>query len=551
MSGDTQLPVPIPGPMTEYDETYRSFDWALPEQFNFGADVIDRWARDPDHLALIWCDSHGAEERYTFAQIAALTNRAANMLAGAGIAKGDRVIVMLPRIPAWQIAMVACLKIGAVPIPCITMLTAKDIAYRANHAGAKAAITTADNCHKFDGLDHAAARIAVSAQSHLAPEGWRDFWPAVSAASEQFSPAAVALTDPAVLYYTSGSTGNPKGVMHGARGLYTWRAVSWFWQDLRPGEIVWCTADTGWSKAGTSILFGPWSCGATVLFYDGPFELDIRWKLLRKYGVTVFCAAATELRRLVHDGPGEAAPTELRLTVSAGEAVNPEIVHRWTEITGSPLLDGYGQTETLMTVVNYPALPVKAGSMGKPLPGVEVEILDDVADAPAAPGEAGRLAVKLPNPQMMLGYWQDPERTAASVVAVEGAEYFVTGDRAHQDRDGYLFYTGRDDDIISSAGYRIGPMEVENALIEHAAVRESAAVASPDPDRGEIVAAYIVLNPGYEAGPALIAELQDFAKKATAPYKYPRKVVFVEDLPKTVTGKIRRRELRDREFAER
>ena len=357
------------------------------------------------------------------------------------------------------------------------------------------------------------------------------------------------MTDPAILYYTSGSTGNPKGVLHGARGLYTWRAVSWYWQGLQPGEIIWCTADTGWSKAGTSILFGPWSCGATVLFYDGPFDPATRWALLKKYRVTVYCAAATELRRLVYEGPGEAPPTALRLTVSAGEAVNPEIVHRWTEITGSSLLDGYGQTETLMTVVNYPALPVKAGSMGKPLPGVEVAVLDDVHERPAAPGEPGRLAVKLPNPQMMLGYWQDPERTAAAIVKVAGTDYFVTGDRAYQDADGYLFYTGRDDDVISSAGYRIGPMEVENALIEHPSVRESAAVASPDPDRGEIVAAYIVLNPGYQGGPGLIAELQDFAKQATAPYKYPRKIVFVEDLPKTVTGKIRRRELRDREYA--
>ena len=542
-------PVFIPAPLEDYAATRDAFDWNLPETFNFGGDVVDRWARDPDRLALIWCNADGAEERYTYARIAALSNRLANALRAQGVGKGDRVIVMLPRIPAWQISMVACMKLGAVPIPCISMLTAKDIAYRAAHSGAVAAITTAENCDKFHGPDGIGPRFAVTSPEAAAPDGWMDFQASLDAASDRFEPVPLDLEDPAILYYTSGSTGDPKGVTHAARGLYTWRAVAWYWQSLRPGEVIWCTADTGWSKAGTSILFGPWSCGATVLFYDGPFEPAHRWSLLKIYGVTVYCAAATELRRLVHDGPGDTAPTALRLTVSAGEAVNPEVVHRWLEITGSPLLDGYGQTETLMTVVNYPSVPVKAGSMGKPLPGVEAAILQDAADRIAETGETGRLAIRLPNPQMMLGYWNDPERTRAGIVTVAGTEYFITGDRAYQDGDGYLFYTGRDDDVISSAGYRIGPMEVENALIEHPAVRESAAVASPDPDRGEIVAAYIVLNPGFEGGDPMITDLQDFTKRTTAPYKYPRKIVFVDDLPKTVTGKIRRRELRDREFA--
>ena len=550
MPQDDAYPVPIPNPLDDYAATRDAFTWDLPESFNFGGDVIDRWAQDPEHLALIWCNADGAEERYTYADIAALTNRLANALKDAGIGKGDRVIVMLPRIPAWQIAMVACMKLGAVPIPCISMLTAKDIVYRAGHSGAKAAITTADNCTKFDGLDTLGVRIAVTGRYGDAPTGWTGFDTALDGASDRFDPVTVGLEDPAILYYTSGSTGDPKGVTHGARGLYTWRAVAWYWQSLRPGETIWCTADTGWSKAGTSILFGPWSCGATVLFYDGPFDPAARWELLRKYQVTVYCAAATELRRLIHEGPGGDAPAALRLTVSAGESVNPEVVHRWREITGSPLLDGYGQTETLMTIVNYPSVPVKAGSMGKPLPGVEAVILRDGADQIAETGESGRLAIRLPNPQMMLGYWNDTDRTKACIAEVEGVAYFITGDRAYQDADGYLFYTGRDDDVISSAGYRIGPMEVENALIEHPAVRESAAVASPDPERGEIVAAYIVLNPGYGKDAALITDLQDFTKRTTAPYKYPRKIVFVDDLPKTVTGKIRRRDLRDREFAQ-
>jgi acyl-coenzyme A synthetase/AMP-(fatty) acid ligase len=311
---------------------------------------------------------------------------------------------------------------------------------------------------------------------------------------------------------------------------------------------MWCTADTGWSKAGTSILFGPWSCGAQVLFYDGRFDPRARLELLARHRVTVFCAAATELRRLVAEDFSGADLPALRLAVSAGETVNPEIVRRWVEKTGVPLLDGYGQTETLMTVLNYPCLPVKPGSMGKPLPGTEVALVaPDGALAPA--GAPGELAIRLPHPQVMLGYWQEPEKSAAARAAIDGVEYWLTGDVVRRDEAGYLFYEGRADDVISSAGYRIGPMEVENALIEHPAVQESAAVASPDPERGEVVKAFVVLRPGHSASDGLVRELQEHVKRVTAPYKYPRRIEFVADLPKTASGKLRRRELRDREFA--
>jgi acyl-coenzyme A synthetase/AMP-(fatty) acid ligase len=311
---------------------------------------------------------------------------------------------------------------------------------------------------------------------------------------------------------------------------------------------MWCTADTGWSKAGTSILFGPWSCGAQVLFYDGRFDPRLRLALLARHRVTVFCAAATELRRLIAEDFSGFDLAALRLAVSAGETVNPEVVRRWVEKTGVALLDGYGQTETLMTVLNYPCLAVKPGSMGKPLPGTEVALLAPDGTL-AQPGAAGELAVRLPNPQVMLGYWQDPALTAAAKTAVGGVEYWRSGDVVARDADGYLFYEGRADDVISSAGYRIGPMEVENALIEHPAVQESAAVASPDPERGEIVKAFVVLRPGHAASDALVRELQDHVKRVTAPYKYPRRIEFVAELPKTASGKLRRRELRDREFA--
>ena len=530
-------------PMRDYDETWRSFRWELPATFNFGADVVDRWAEDPQRPALIWCDGAGRERRFTFAEIARLSDRFANLLRAGGIGKGDRVIVMLPRIPEWQIAMVGCLKAGAVAIPCITMLTGHDIAYRIAHSGAVGAVTTRDNLGKFDAEAPLRLRLSVGGG-----EGWLDFDAALAGQPDRFAPAAVGIEDPAILYYTSGSTGQPKGVTHAARSLFAWRVSAWYWLTLTERDLMWCTADTGWSKAGTSILFGPWSCGAAVLFYDGPFEPRRRFELIERYGVTVFCAAATELRRLILEDISGFDLSRLRLAVSAGETVNPEVVERWRALTGVPLLDGYGQTETLMTVLNYPPMPVKPGSMGKPLPGTEIAVLDE-ADRPVGPGEVGRLVIRTPHPQLMLGYWQAPELTRAGFVRSGGAEWFVTGDAVHVDADGYVFYHGRTDDVINSAGYRIGPMEVENALMEHPAVQECAVVGSPDPERGEVVRAYIVLHEGMRASEALAKDIQDHVKRITAPYKYPRQVTFVEELPKTASGKIRRRLLRDSAYS--
>ncbi len=527
--------------MDDYEKAYFSFRWDVPPTFNFGADVIDAYAQEDDKTALIWCNADGVERTFSFADISDLSSRFANVLKDHGIEKGDRVIIMLPRIPEWQIAMIGCIKCGAVPIPCVTMLTAKDIDYRVDHAEVRAAVTTADNIGKFDSTALEARFVIGKAK------GWTSVEAVIDRASADFTPPPIKSTDPAVMYYTSGSTGEPKGVVHAARALFAWRVSAWFWNDLHPDDVMWCTADTGWSKAGSSILFGPWSCGAAVFCYDGPFDEQRRFELLERYRVTVFCAAATELRRLIQFDPVTSDLSRLRLTISAGESVNAEIVKRWQELSGGPLLDGYGQTETLMTVLNYPSMSVKPGSMGRPLPGTSVAVLDEQNQV-APVDKPGRLAVRLPNPQFMLGYWKDDAQTQRNLIRVGGHDYFTTGDRASVDSDGYLFYQGRADDVINSAGYRIGPLEVENALIAHEAVQECAAVASPDPERGEIVKAFVVLVPGNPATTELVRELQEYAKAATAPYKYPRRIEFVPDLPKTVTGKIKRRELRDREY---
>ncbi len=529
--------------MTPDDTNDEGFEWDVPDTFNFSADVVDRWAADPARLALITVDDAGAERRYTYAEIAQAASRLANLLAGHGVRQGDRVIVMLPRIAEWQIAMVAATRMGAVPIPCITMLTASDLAYRVEHSNATAVICPTDDCAKFDDLDALTVRVAVGD----APDGWISFTAADECSSE-FEPATVAAEDPAILYYTSGSTGSPKGVTHPSRSLWAWSNSAVHWLGLSPDERIWCTADTGWSKAGTSILFGPWSQGASVLFYDGPFVPADRFRLLEQFEITCFCAAATELRRLILEDTSGFDLSKLRSTVSAGESVNPEIIDRWREVSGTTVLDGYGQPETLMTVTNRPSRPVKPGSMGRPLPGVEIAVR--TTDETAAPTGAGELLIRLPNPQVMLGYWNDPERTASTILAIDGTDWFATGDNVEIDDEGYVFYTGRADDIINSAGYRIGPQEVENALLRHPAVQECAVVGIPDADRGEVVKAWVVLADGQpveaDRHDELVAELQAHAKATTAPYKYPRVISFADELPKTVTGKLRRNVLRER-----
>ncbi|MCD5422444.1 AMP-binding protein [Rhodococcus pyridinivorans] len=523
----------------DYASVHGTFSLEIPSFFNFGTDVVDRWAQDPERQALIAVDAHGRERRYSYHDISQASNRVAAMLRALGVTQGDRVLIMLPRIPEWQIVVVACLKLGAVAVPCVTMLTAHDLEYRITHSGASAVVTTAGHTHKFDNIS-VAVRIAVGD----APTGWTPL-SAADDLDDHIAAATVAAEDPAVIYYTSGSTGMPKGVTHASRALYAWRTSAEYWLSLDDGDVMWCTADTGWSKAGTSILFGPWSRGATVLFYDGPFDPVTRLDLLERYRVNVFCAAATEFRQLVHADAGARDLDALRLSVSAGESVNPEIVVQWRNQTGSPLLDGYGQSETLMTVVNYPFLRVKPGSMGKPLPGVVMGVR--TADGVGVTGAlTGELVLKAPNPQLMLGYWNDPDRTDASFEIHEGTRWFRTGDLVSLDEDGYLTFEGRKDDVINSSGYRIGPQEVENALVEHSAVAEAAVVGVPDDLRGEIVKAFIVLRAGYKTSSNLVADLQRHTREHTAPYKYPRAIEFINELPKTATGKIRRNALRAR-----
>jgi acyl-coenzyme A synthetase/AMP-(fatty) acid ligase len=542
--------------MTDYEAERRNFRLDVPEMFNFATDVIGKWARDPNKLAMLWVGQDGEERRITFAQFAERSSRAANAFAEIGIKKGDRVLVMLPRISEWWENVLGLMKIGAIPIPCTTLLTPKDIQFRAEAAEAAALITDAEGSHKFDQVrgECPSIRFAVLVDGHNADLSGREWWTSyhqfVDEASPEFTGPKTSSDDPCLVYFTSGTVGYPKMVLHTHASYPIGHTITGkYWLDLHEDDLHWNLSEMGWAKAAWSNLFGPWVMGAAMFMQDarGKFNAIETLEMLHRYPITTLCAPPTAYRMLVLDEPmtylKANPPKALRHCVGAGEPLNPEVIKVWQDVTGMTIRDGYGQTETVLLCANFPPLEVKPGSMGKPSPGFEVEVIDHDGN-PLPPNKEGDIAVKV-KPQrptwMFREYWRNPD---ASNACIRG-DWYITGDRAYKDEDGYFWFVGRADDVIISAGYRIGPFEVESALKEHPAVAESAVIASPDEMRGEIVKAYVILAPGYTASPQLASELQDHVKRVTAPYKYPREVEFVGSLPKTISGKIRRVELRE------
>jgi len=506
--------------------------------FNFATDVIDDWARrQPDALAL-WCiDESGRQERkLTFAGLAAETQRAANYFQSCGIKHGDPVLVILPRIPEWWISLLGLIRLGAVPIPGATMLTVKDVRYRIEAAGIVAVITDDEGAAKLDGFH--GTRILVG------PAGaeWTKF-------AAEFTSAPTGADDPGIIYFTSATTGQPKMVLHtqASYGLGH-RTTGEAWLDLKPGELHWCITDTGWAKAAWSCLYGPWLAGACVFAVDGrgKFDAALTLRILAQYPINSWCAPPTALRLMVREDLSAYRFPHLRHCTCAGEPLNPDVITTWQKATGLTIYEGYGQTETVVLVANIRShnRAVRAGSMGQPAPGFEVALLDaDLNEVPV--GTEGEIAVRC-KPNRPLGlfqeYWRNPEENERRF----RGDWYLTGDVATRDADGYYWFVGRVDDVIKSAAYRIGPFEVESALLEHPAVLESAVVGKPDELRGQIVKAYVILRRGYSASDALKAELQEHCKQVTAPYKYPREIEFVTELPKTISGKIRRVELRQK-----
>jgi len=528
-------------PGRRYDDLVAHFRWDVPAEFNFGA-LVDAWATDRSRIALYWENEAGRSERHTFWDVAKASNRVMNALAGLGVRRGDAVLVMLPRVPAWQAAIIGTLKLGAIVIPCTASLRAKDIAYRVGHSGARAVVTTAAQAAEVDAAVPDRATLPVRLALGGAPAGWHDLDATLARARATGTPARTRSDEPAICFYTSGTTKEPKAVLHAHGYTFAHRWTGEYWLDLRRTDLHWTTSDTGWAKAAWGVLYGPWMNGVPVLMFDGRFDPEREMGLLERYEVSVFCAPPTEYRLLVKQDLSRWRLPRLRHCVGAGEPLNPEVIHTWHERFGLLVHDGYGQTESCVLAANLPFLPIRPGSMGKPFPGHDLRVIGDDG-AEVAAGEVGDLGLRGTPPSLFREYWKNPEETAAC----RRGDWYLTGDRARRDEDGYLWFVGRADDVIISAGYRIGPFEVESALLEHAAVLESAAVASPDPDRGEIVKAFVVLRPGQTPGDALARELQDHVKKVTAPYKYPREIEFVDSLPKTVSGKIRRVELRERE----
>jgi len=534
----------------DYEQAKRTFRIDVPEHFNFGFDVIDRYAEQKGRRALVWTDPSGTEvKEYTFADISRLSNQAANALRTLGVRKGDRVFIMLGRVPEWFFILVACHKLGAVIMPAPVILTASDIEYRITKGKANVVITNTAGFHKVEEAMNKplpGARILVDGDA----PGWIDFRKATAVASPALSRTDVEktlATDPFLIYFTSGTTRHPKMVPHVCSYPLGHLRTAGLWHGLKENDLIWVLSDTGWAKSGWG-LYGQWVMGSALFVHnaEGKFNAKLTLELLTTKGVTVFCAPPTAYRMLILEDLSKYDYSSLRRFTSAGEPLNPEVIRVWGEATGKAVHEGYGQTESTLLVGNYFFMDMKPGSMGKPAPDMTIDILDEDFK-PAPSGEVGYICVKVDRKTpvgVFEGYLEDPEENAK----VFQRGWYSTGDKAYKDADGYYYFVGRGDDIIKASGYRIGPFEVESVLQEHPAVAENAIVASPDPVRGEIVKAFVVLKPGYEPSEELIKDIQEFAKQRTAPYKYPREIEFMDELPKTVSGKIKRAALRNREI---
>ena len=534
----------------DLDDFKKNYKVIVPENFNFGYDVVDAWAAEqPDKLAMLWTNDKGREERFTFAKMKEMTDRTASYFQSLGIEKGDRVMLILKRNYEFWFSIVALHKIGAVVIPATHLLTKKDIVYRNNMAGTKAIVCCGDPLI----LEHVASSKAESPTLERmisvgpeVPEGFEDFQKGIENAAPFKKIENVNTNDDVMLiYFTSGTSGEPKMVAHSFTYPLGHITTAAFWHNLTPNDLHLTVADTGWGKAVWGKLYGQWIVGACVFVYDHEkFTPADMLQMIEKYKVTTFCAPPTIYRFFIKEDLSKYDLSNLRYITTAGEALNSAVFDTMKKITGLNIMEGFGQTETTLSIGTFPWMTPKPGSMGIPNPAYDVDIITPDGRK-AEDGEQGEIVIHT-NHGRPLGlfkeYFRDPQRTA-EVYSDNGTTYH-TGDIAWRDEDGYLWFVGRTDDVIKSSGYRIGPFEVESALMTHPAVVECAVTGVPDPVRGKVVKATIVLGRGYEPSDDLVKEIQNHVKKTTAPYKYPRIIEFVKELPKTISGKIRRVEIR-------
>ena len=529
-----------------YEDFMANFKVNVPDNFNFGYDVVDGWAAtEPDKKALLWTNDQGEKIQFTFADIKRESDKTASFFASQGIGRGDMVMLILKRHYQFWFSIVALHKLGATVIPATHLLTEKDIIYRCKMAGIKAIVATGDEVvvnHIAKAMPDCPTLKTLISTGPIVPEGWLDFNAEIEKAAPFVRPEiANDNDDVSLLYFTSGTTGNPKMVAHDFTYPLGHIITGSFWHNLHEESLHLTLADTGWGKAVWGKLYGQWIAGANVFVYDfEKFEPVDVLKMISEHRITSFCAPPTVFRFLIREDLTKYDISSLKYCTIAGEALNPKVYEEWYRLTGIKLMEGFGQTETTLTIATYPWLEPKPGSMGKKGPVYDVDLL--TADGRwAEDGEQGEIVVRT-NGKKPLGlfkeYLHDPELTHQ---AYHDGIYH-TGDVAWRDEDGYMWFVGRTDDVIKSSGYRIGPFEVESALMTHPAVVECAITGVPDEIRGQVVKATIVLAKGYEdrAGEELIKEIQDHVKRVTAPYKYPRIVEFVKELPKTISGKIRR-----------
>lgn len=546
MNKKSETPVVIP-PFPE------SFPVEAPEYFNFGYDVIDRWAeKDRNKLAMIWRNQKGDEKRFTFHDLSRLSNQAANLLLKHGITRGDRVMIMLPRLPEWWIFSLALIKLGAVQCPSPALLTPHDLEFRVKFGKFKMVITDTENAYKFDEIYDECPALA----SRLLVDGERPNWISYRAEiagpnaklsqREVKSPVKIRTKSdmPMLLIFTSGTSKYPKMVLHDHAYALGHRVTAELWHGLTANDLHMTVSDTGWGKNLWGNYFGQWITGCCIFIYDirGKFHADELLPLIEKYEITSFCAPPTVYRMLTLSDLSRFDFSELKHCTTAGEPMQTETIRLWKESTGLTIREAYGQTETVCMIGTFLGMKVKPGSMGVPAPGWDIELHDDDGN-PVKKGEDGRIALCLEPHRpvgLLMEYLDNPEENASSFIG----DYYYTGDRAYCDEDGYFWFIGRSDDIIKSSGYRISPSEVEDVLAKHPTVLEVAVVGAPDPLRGAKVKAYIVLRPDFEATESLVRELQQFVKRETAPYKYPREIEFVTNMPKTFSGKIKRDVLR-------
>jgi len=540
----------------DLDDFEKNYEVKVPENFNFGYDVVDAWAKeDPNKKAMIWVNDKGEEHTFSFKEMKEYSDKTASYLMSLGIKKGDRVMLILKRHYHFWFSIVALHKIGAIVIPATHLLTKHDIVYRNNSAGTKAIICCGDPLileHVSSAMSESPTVEKLISVGPVIPEGYEDFNEGIKNAKPFTRPENVNTNDDiSLIYFTSGTSAEPKMVAHSFTYPLGHITTAAYWHNLTPNDIHLTVADTGWGKAVWGKLYGQWIVGACVFVYDHEkFTPSDLLNKICKYKVTTFCAPPTVYRFLIKEDLTKYDLSHLRYITTAGEALNSSVFETMKKITGLNIYEGFGQTETTLSIATFPWMTPKPGSMGVPNPNYDIDIVDQDGKT-VKTGEHGEIVIRLDKKRplgLFKEYFRDKELT--KTVITDNGTVYHTGDVAYKDEDGYFWFVGRTDDVIKSSGYRIGPFEVESACMTHPAVVECAVTGVPDPVRGCVVKATIVLAKGYSPSDELIKEIQNHVKNTTAPYKYPRIIEFVDELPKTISGKIRRVEIREKDHKE-